>query len=349
MTQKKLHRLAEEKVDVLVHMCPNCHIQFDRYSDIISASTGEEFPFMHLHVQQLLALALGADPEKVVGVQSHSQDVEPFLERIGARSRRDGRRCAMRAGVFLCECGGNISGVVDLEPLAEHARSLDGVVEVERQPVHVRHRGPRDDREGRGRARPRPLRHRLVLAALPGSRPSSASPASSSWARTPWPSATSARAARYVHAHEPERAQVKARKIVEGAVARLQHMSDLPRRRTFLNRSVLVVGGGIAGISAAEELAAAGIEVHLVERQQSIGGYMSRLSKTFPTEDCAMCRLAPRLTGAATNSRIHIHSLSDVTVGHRPARRVQRHRPAPAALRRTRSASAAASAPPCAR
>jgi heterodisulfide reductase subunit B len=85
VTQKKLHRLAEEKVDVLVHMCPNCHVQFDRYSDIISASAGEEYPFVHLHVQQLLALALGADPEKVVGIQSHSQDVEPFLERIGAR------------------------------------------------------------------------------------------------------------------------------------------------------------------------------------------------------------------------------------------------------------------------
>ena len=77
-------------------------------------------------------------------------------------------------------------------------------------------------------------------------------------------------------------------------------MSDLPRRRTFLNRSALVVGGGIAGMTAAEELAASGIEVHLVERQQSLGGYMARLSKTFPTEDCAMCSLAPRLTSTAT-------------------------------------------------
>lgn len=85
VTQKKLHRLAEEKVDVLVHMCPNCHVQFDRFSDIISADCGEEYPFVHLHVQQLLALALGADPEKVVGIQTHSQNVEPFLERIGVR------------------------------------------------------------------------------------------------------------------------------------------------------------------------------------------------------------------------------------------------------------------------
>jgi heterodisulfide reductase subunit B len=85
VTQKKLHRLHEERIDVLVHMCPNCHVQFDRYNDVIAAVTGEELPFVHLHVQQLLALALGADPEKVVGIQSHSQDVEPFLERIGAR------------------------------------------------------------------------------------------------------------------------------------------------------------------------------------------------------------------------------------------------------------------------
>jgi heterodisulfide reductase subunit B1 len=87
VTRQKLRRLAEERVDVLVHMCPNCHVQFDRYHDIISDASGEEYPFVHLHVQQLLALALGADPEKDVGVQSHSQDVEPFLERIGAGRR----------------------------------------------------------------------------------------------------------------------------------------------------------------------------------------------------------------------------------------------------------------------
>lgn len=87
VTREKLRRLAAEGVDVLVHMCPNCHVQYDRFHDILSTASGEEYPFVHLHTQQLLALALGADPEKVVGVQSHSQDVEPFLERIGARGR----------------------------------------------------------------------------------------------------------------------------------------------------------------------------------------------------------------------------------------------------------------------
>ena len=218
----------------------------------------------------------------------------------------------MRAGVFLCECGGNISGVVDLEPLAEHARALEGVVEVNVNQFMC-------GTEGRilieKAVEERGLDHFVIASCSP---------------RFQGP--TFERIARelklgenavafgniregcsFIHKDEPERAQAKARKIVEGAVARLQHMSDLPRQRTFLNRSVLVVGGGIAGLSAAEELADSGIEVHLVERQPSIGGYMSRLSKTFPTEDCAMCSLAPRLTNAATESRIHIHALSDVT------------------------------------
>ncbi len=90
VTREKLRRLAQERVDVLVHMCPNCAIQFDRHHDVIERSSQEEYPFVHLHVQQLVALALGADPDGVCGVESHSQDVEPLLERIGARNGRAG-------------------------------------------------------------------------------------------------------------------------------------------------------------------------------------------------------------------------------------------------------------------
>jgi heterodisulfide reductase subunit B len=86
VTREKLRRLAQEKVDVCVHMCPNCAIQFDRHHSTIERSSQEEYPFVHLHVQQLLALALGADPDKDCGLGSHSQDVEPFLEHIGART-----------------------------------------------------------------------------------------------------------------------------------------------------------------------------------------------------------------------------------------------------------------------
>ncbi len=217
----------------------------------------------------------------------------------------------MRAGVFLCECGGNISSVVEMDPLATHARTLDGVVEVainqfmcgtegratiekaveERGLDHVviascsqRFQGPTFDRI----ARELKLGENAVAFA------------------------NIREGCSFVHRNEPERAQEKAKKIVEGAVARALHQRDLPRRRTFLSRSALVVGGGIAGMSAAEELADAGIDVHLVEREQSLGGYMAKLAKTFPTEDCAMCSLAPRLTSTALNGHIHIHTLTDV-------------------------------------
>lgn len=96
VTREKLRRLAEEQVDVCVHMCPNCHVQFDRYHDIISATAHEDYPFVHLHVQQLLALALGADPETVLGVETHSQDVEPLLERIEAATRASVARAVTR-------------------------------------------------------------------------------------------------------------------------------------------------------------------------------------------------------------------------------------------------------------
>jgi heterodisulfide reductase subunit B1 len=87
VTRQKLMRLAQEGIDVCVHMCPNCAVAFDRHHDIISSLTHEAYPFVHLHAQQLVALALGADPDLVCGVVSHSQDVEPFLERIGARDK----------------------------------------------------------------------------------------------------------------------------------------------------------------------------------------------------------------------------------------------------------------------
>jgi heterodisulfide reductase subunit B len=98
VTREKLRRLAQEKVDVCLHMSPNCAIQFDRHHDIIEAASGEEYPFVHLHVQQLLALALGADPDKDCGLGSHSQDVEPILKRIGARHNARARAAREHAG-----------------------------------------------------------------------------------------------------------------------------------------------------------------------------------------------------------------------------------------------------------
>lgn len=112
VTREKLRRLAEERVDVCLHMCPNCHVQFDRYHDIISATTREDYPFVHLHAQQLLALALGADPDTVLGVGTHSQDVGPLLARIEATTRASARAATKRVSVAGAEARAPRAGKV---------------------------------------------------------------------------------------------------------------------------------------------------------------------------------------------------------------------------------------------
>jgi heterodisulfide reductase subunit A len=234
-----------------------------------------------------------------------------------------------RTGVFLCECGGNISGVLDLPSLAARGRALDGVVNVA---VCQFLCGAEGRRLIEGAVSSRGL-ERIVVGAC--SRRFQG-PTFERIARDLELGENSVAFANlregcaFIHRQEPERAQRKAETVLAAAVARAERQRLLEPSRTFLRRSALVVGGGIGGLSAAEELAAAGIEVHLVEREQSLGGYMARLSKTFPTEDCAMCSLGPRLANAATDSRIHVNTLSEVTSVSGPPGEFRvrvRHRP----------------------
>ena len=76
--------------------------------------------------------------------------------------------------------------------------------------------------------------------------------------------------------------------------------------------SVLVVGAGIAGVQAAMDLADSGFKVHLVERKPSIGGAMVQLDKTFPTNDCSMCIVSPKLVEVSRHSNIELHTYSEV-------------------------------------
>jgi heterodisulfide reductase subunit A len=85
--------------------------------------------------------------------------------------------------------------------------------------------------------------------------------------------------------------------------------------------AVLVVGGGIGGMQAALDLAESGFKVYLLDNKPSIGGVMSQLDKTFPTNDCAMCTMAPRLVEIGRHKDIEVITLADVekldgTPGH---------------------------------
>lgn len=82
VTYEKLKSLKEEDTDILIHLCPNCHVQFDRYQNLIGDKHDEEFKTIHLNIAQFIAIAMGADFETVVGTQAHTVPVEPVLKEL---------------------------------------------------------------------------------------------------------------------------------------------------------------------------------------------------------------------------------------------------------------------------
>jgi len=104
----------------------------------------------------------------------------------------------------------------------------------------------------------------------------------------------------------------KARALIRGAVARVVNHEPLEMRRVPIGKRVMIVGGGIAGIEAALQIADAGYEVVLVEKEESIGGHMANFDKTFPTLDCAACILTPKMVAIGKHPRIKLLSYAEI-------------------------------------
>ncbi|WP_288268422.1 ferredoxin:CoB-CoM heterodisulfide reductase subunit HdrB [uncultured Methanobrevibacter sp.] len=81
-TEDKLKSLKDNNTDLLVHLCPNCQVQFDRYQPYIDETRDKNYGFAHLNIAQLVALALGGDPYKVLGIQTHTCPVEPIINKL---------------------------------------------------------------------------------------------------------------------------------------------------------------------------------------------------------------------------------------------------------------------------
>lgn len=107
-------------------------------------------------------------------------------------------------------------------------------------------------------------------------------------------------------------ATAKARSLVAAAVARVARHRPLGTRKIGVNKSVLVIGGGIAGMQAALTAAESGCGVHLVEREPSIGGHMAKFDKTFPTLDCAACIMTPKMAQVGRHPGITLHTWSEL-------------------------------------
>ncbi|MBF0167187.1 MAG: CoB--CoM heterodisulfide reductase iron-sulfur subunit A family protein [Alphaproteobacteria bacterium] len=115
----------------------------------------------------------------------------------------------------------------------------------------------------------------------------------------------------WVHSDKPK-ATEKALKITKAAVKRVQHNQSLTPIGVPVTRKVLVIGGGIAGIQASLDLANAGFEVILVEKNPTVGGHMIQLSETFPTLDCSQCILSPKMVEISKHKNIKLLTQAEV-------------------------------------
>ena len=216
-----------------------------------------------------------------------------------------------RTGVYVCHCGHNILGMVDVPAVVEDAAKLPGVVVAREYQFMCSDPGQelikKDIRElGLNRvvvASCSPLMHERTFrrtCAEAGLNPYLFAMANIR-EHVSWVS------------EDRELATDKAKQLIHGEVRRVALQEALTPTVVEVTPAALVVGGGIAGIQAALDIADAGKKVYLVEREASIGGHMSVFDKTFPTLDCAACILTPKMVDVGVHPNIELLTYSEVT------------------------------------
>jgi heterodisulfide reductase subunit A len=222
----------------------------------------------------------------------------------------NGKGRAVRIGVYICHCGTNIAGTVDVERLRDFAGTLPGVEVVRDYKYMCSAPGQELIRHDINHLS---LNRVVVASCSPALHEQTFRRACADAGLNPFyfQMANIREHCSWVH-EEREQATLKAMRLVRAAVSRLPYHAPLEQRKVPVKPTALVIGGGIAGIEAALRLAEAGKEVYLVEREPSIGGHMAYFDKTFPTLDCAACILTPKMVSVGQHPNIHMLSFSEV-------------------------------------
>jgi heterodisulfide reductase subunit A2 len=216
-----------------------------------------------------------------------------------------------KVGVYVCHCGTNIAGVVDVDAVRDFAESLPGVAVARKNLFMCSDPGQelirKDIQEG--------LVDRVVVAACT---PRTHEPIfrkaleAAGLNKYLFEMANIRDQGSWVHPQDPEGATEKAKLIVASAVGKATFLKPLEDKYVDVTDAALVIGGGVAGIFSALELANMGHKVFLVEKEPSIGGVMAQLDKTFPTNDCSACILTPVMVDVGTHPNIELMTYSEV-------------------------------------
>jgi heterodisulfide reductase subunit A len=193
----------------------------------------------------------------------------------------------MRIGVYVCHCGSNIAGVVDTAEIAEFALTLPGVVRAIDPPYACADSGQSIIKEDIVKYN---LNRVVVSACSPRMHEPTFRAAVAEVGLNPFlmEMANIREQCTWAHGHDKEGALAKAKDLTASAVAKARFLVPLEMIKVPVTKRAMVIGGGVAGISSALDLGDQGIETILVEREQTIGGAMAQLNKTFPTMDCSI-------------------------------------------------------------
>ncbi|MDH5783743.1 MAG: hydrogenase iron-sulfur subunit [Candidatus Bathyarchaeota archaeon] len=217
-----------------------------------------------------------------------------------------------RIGIFVCECGGNIGDVVDIKTVLEAVKNWEGVVVAR----YNKYLCSRPAQEIIINAIKKKNLDRVVIASCTPRMhlPTFQSVLEQAGLNPYMLEFVNIREqASWVHGPQPsEEATKKAVSLIKGGYARSLELEPLESISEKSSREILIIGGGIAGITAALELGYLGHKVHVVERKPSIGGNMAKLTKVFPTLDCAQCILTPRMAEIGRNPNVNLLTYSEM-------------------------------------
>ena len=193
----------------------------------------------------------------------------------------------LRIGVFVCECGHNIAGTVDCEAVRAHASALPNVVIAQRNRYTCSDPGQQEIKHA---IADHNLNRVVVASCTPRLHEPTFRACLTQAGLNPYllDMANIREHCSWVHQGDPVGATRKAMDTVTMSVARARYLKAQKENEVPVSHAALVIGGGVAGIQAALDLADAGHQVYLVEKQPSIGGKMAQLDKTFPTMDCSI-------------------------------------------------------------
>lgn len=217
----------------------------------------------------------------------------------------------VRVGVFVCHCGVNVGGVVDCPEVAEYAKTLPNVE------FATDYKYMCSD-PGQGMIQDAIKEHNLNRVVVAACSPRLHEPTfrrcveEAGLNKFLFEFANLREQDSWVHMTMPEEATAKAKDLTRMAVAKARLLEPLEASKVAVEKKCLVIGGGVTGIQSALDLGDMGFETYLVERNPTVGGRMGQLDKTFPTLDCSMCILAPKMVDCSKHENINLLTYSEV-------------------------------------